>query len=202
MSEVINDGSAVDVEASSINEINPNENDGKTVSYDSYARLLNQRKTDQAKLRTANEQLAEIDANKTAKAEADLKEQNKWQELAEQKETEANEYKQKFINVENSIVRAEKINAFENGLGEKLAHASFVNHINVDAIALTDDGNIEVDSLNAEINRFRAEYGGTLTVKTNIPTLPSNAPNESVPKGIEAMSSAERQAMRKLLLKK
>lgn len=172
----------------------------QTVSYDTHKKLLAQRKADQQKLQEVNAKLAEYEANQKAAEEQALKETNQWKEVAEKKESELTDAQNKLKHINDSIVRAEKVDAFEKVLGAKLADPSFANFINHENIVMDADGNIDSESVNAEVNAFRERFGDRLIVNTNIPTIPGGAPQQQKEKTLGDLSAAERKALRQQLV--
>ena len=178
------------------------ESERQTVSYETHKKMLSQRKADQVKITEMSQQLAEIKAEREASAEQALVDQNNWKQIAEQKELKLSEAEQKLSSINDSLVRAEKIDAFQKELGAELKHRDFSSHINVDSILISDSGEIDADSLNVEINRFRENYGDSLLKTNTIPTVPGGAPSKSEPKGINDLSSLERAELRKMAVSK
>ncbi len=173
----------------------------ETVSYKAHAKLLAQRKADQVKLQDAITRLAEYESERKADQESKLKEQNKWQEVAESKDAELLEAKKQLKSIETSIVRAEKVNAFEKAFGAQLKHQDFTNHINTDAITVDDSGEINAESLNAEVNRFRGAFGDSLTITNDMAKVPTGAPSGGEKPTLATMSSAQRAELRRSLTK-
>jgi len=195
MSELVDGVSDASIEGSA-------GDDKQTVAYDTYAKVLSQRKADQAKLQEANARLAEIDSQNKVDAETALKEQNKWQEIAEAKEAELLTTRGQLDGVTSSIVRADKVHAFEELFGAQLKHRDFMSHIDTDAIALTESGEVDKESLEAEVNRFRASYGDSLTINKEIASLPGGAARKPDPITVGTMSKEQRAAARTTLLAK
>jgi len=186
MSEATTDGSTVDSNASG--EAGAAKD---SVSYDSYSKLLNQRKADKLKADALEAKLKELEQSIASKQEEELKEQNKFKELYEKSVKEKEELSQKFMGLNESIVRAEKIHAFEQAAGAQLKHEAFYSHINLDGIQRDDSGDIDMDSLNAVVGEFKNTFGESLFNINTAKTLPSGSPKGVAPKGLDALTAAE-----------
>lgn len=174
----------------------------ESVSYETYKKLVEQRKSDQRKAQEMAAKLAEYEASQKAAEEKALSEQNKWKELAEKAQLERDEAKKEKESLYQSIENAEKIEAFEAAIGARLAHPSFKAHINLGAIAIDANGEIDLESLNSEIKRFTETYGNSLLKQQQITTPPAGKANPPAQKGLADMTPAERAALRRELLKK
>ena len=174
----------------------------QSVSYESHKKAVGQIKNFRAKLEESNAKLAKYEADAEAAEEARLKETNEWKTIAEKKEAELLETRGTLNKINDSIVRAEKIDAFEAKLGAQLKNREYAKHINLEAIPTNESGEIDEEALDAEVSRFRDIHGDSLIKTNNIATLPNGAGAKPQPKSIEDMSAAERIALRKELRKK
>ena len=176
------------------------ENNENLVPYETHRKLLEQRKADQKKMQEQNAKLAELEANQKAFEEQKLQEQNQWKELADKYKAELDQTKQSTESLVKSIVNAEKVEAFEQAIGAKLANPKFKAHINLDAIGSDENGNIDQESLQAEIDRFQKEYGTTLLKQINVNLPPAGVANLPTPKSYADMTPAEKAEARRQAL--
>jgi len=143
--------------------------------------------------------LADIKAEQEAKDKASLEEKEQWHVLYKKAED-----KLKGIEVERKaeqtkFIESHKINAVIQNLGgfKKLEYNKFVD---VAKVAVSDDGSIDEASVLSEVERIRKEYPELIKASSSKP-LPSNAPISMGSKSIKEMSSDERAAARRLLIK-
>jgi hypothetical protein len=174
----------------------------ETVSYETHLKLLNQRKADQARSQEMAAKLAEFEAEKKAREEADLLAQNKYEELLAKKEEEKNEIANRLNSVTETIIKAEKLEAFQRSLGGELAHRDFEKMINLNSIVYDEAGTLDQESLNLEVARVRETYGDSILKKTNVPSMSGNAPQGARPRGVADLSKAERAELRRQLVTK
>lgn len=170
-----------------------------SVSYESYQKLLNQRKSDKLKADALEAKLKELEKKANEQEENKLKEQNKFKELYEAKSKEVADLSEKFTGLNQSIVRAEKLSAFERAAGAPLKHEAYYSHVDVDAIRMDDSGNIDSESLNEVVGAFRNVHGDSLFNIKTAKTLPSGAPNEAATKGLKDLTTEEIKAKLKEL---
>jgi hypothetical protein len=114
-----------------------------------------------------------------------LAEQGKFKELYEKAQMEKNELVSKWNNEKQEATRQQKLNAALSRIG-KLVKPEFAQHINLDAITTTEAGQIDNDSLEAEVTRFKQHYG--MCIQSNVSTpIPSTAPVSSKPGSVKQM---------------
>ncbi|MCK5882351.1 MAG: hypothetical protein KAG61_01575 [Bacteriovoracaceae bacterium] len=182
--------------------ISSGESEKQSVSYETHKKLLGQMKNAKVESERVNARLAEFEAKQEADAENKLKEDNEWKTLAEKKDAELIETRGTLSRINDSIVRAEKIDAVEKELGAALKNRDYARHLDLDSISVSESGEIDQEALSAEVNRFREVHGDSLIKTNNIATLPNGAGQKSQPKSIGDMTAQERQALRRELRKK
>ena len=170
MSEQQKDAGSIDNQAGS--EI---EKTGQTVAYESHKKALDQMKAAKRELEAANAKLAEYESQKQIDEINKLEAEKKNKELAEKYKALYEQELQGRSSLENAIINAEKIEAFESEIGAKLAHPSFRAHIDLDSIKMVD-GEVDVESLKGAVKSFQDTFGTSLLKKTNINVPPANAP--------------------------
>jgi len=169
----------------------------QTVAYESHKKALDQMKAAKRELEAANAKLAELESQKQAEEIKRLEEEKKHKEVADKYKTLYEQELQGRSSLENAIVNAEKIEAFESEIGAKLAHPSFRSHIDLSSIKMVD-GEIDADSLKTAVKAFQDTFGTSLLKKTNINVPPANAPiGGSSVKAYADMTPTERADARK-----
>jgi predicted RNase H-like nuclease (RuvC/YqgF family) len=135
------------------------------VAYETYQKLLAQRKSDQAKLAEYNERLeklSEYEKRIEQQEEEKAKAEGNWKALIESREAKAKEFETKYqeamtkvSSFEQSLNDAKKIRAFEDAIGGKLIDRDYYNLIDLDSIALDpESGEIDKDSLKKTSESF------------------------------------------------
>lgn len=188
MSEQANDVGNVDNAAGS--EV-VSEQD-KPILHSTYQKLMDQHKNAQRELNELKEQ------NRLTE-EAGLLEQNKYKELYESRTSDYDKLKGDFEGLRGSIVRAEKLSAFEKAAGAELAHDDFAKHVNLDGIHIMDSGEFDKHSLESVVGEFKNTYGDTLFNINKGKALPSEAAKTTPVKGLTDLTTEEIKAKLKEL---
>lgn len=136
------------------------------VDYKTHKKLLDQRKSDQQKLKELEEKLSAIDsANKQKKEKEDL-DQGNYKALLEDREKsiktlteEITGLKSKVGNYENQITDAKKISAFRAKIGGDLKKSQYYDFVDTDKIPLDPEtGKIDEKALESYANEFVKEH--------------------------------------------
>lgn len=123
----------------------------ETVAYETHLKLLDEKK----KLK---ERLDSLEAAAKKREEDDLKAKEDFKKIAELKEQEANEFKQKLELVEARERNAIKLDAFLKTLDGKVDQ-KFWGHVDLDAILVNPDtGELDKMSVAKVVEKFRKEY--------------------------------------------
>jgi len=146
-----------------------------SVSYDSYQKLLRQRKADKAKALEMQAQLESLLEEKKARETEELKQQNKYEELykATLQENEAMKAERKAQ--EKALVDEHKRRELDKELGG-LSKSDYFRFANLDNILIADDGTVDLNSVKIEANRFRKEYPELIRPSRNV-NINSQAPS-------------------------
>lgn len=108
------------------------ENQDKQVSYETYSKTVEELKN----LRNKNR---EYEASQKKLTEEQLQKDAKWQQLAEQKGKEADDFATRLKEKEDLIERSIKSSAFKNGLGGELIDKKYLVHAKLDQIAINPE---------------------------------------------------------------
>jgi len=139
--------------------------------------------------------LNEIETQMKAAEEQKLKDNEKWQQLAEQKEKELEHLKQQTLAEKNRYLDSVKRNALKNELGGKINEAYLV-HADINSIEFNEDGTLNPESVAAVANKFREDHSTLIPSNANN-SITNQAPSNEAPapKSLEQMSTAEKIAL-------
>ena len=164
---------------------NASQND--SVKYDTYRKVLGEKKNLQSKFELAQKELEEFRAKQKESEERELQENNKGQEFAERKEKEAAEALQRVKDYEHREIASRKLDRILNGVGQPI-DAKYWGLINVEAVEYdAETGEFDETSLNSEIQRIKNEMPEIISRKKDANYDPS-APNKN---GMGNLSVAE-----------
>lgn len=163
----------------------------ETVSVPAYRKLLTQRKNDQEKMRSLQEQLDVINNEKSASAEAKLQEDGEYKKLIELKDAELLKFKEDNGILANEIHRSTKRQAFFGKMEGKLKKNAYENFIDFDSIVI-DPSSQQVDSMSvdAAVKSFLDEYGDLVDVG-QAKTIPGNPAQALTAKHPSTMNAKE-----------
>lgn len=168
------------------------EQGGDKVAYETYQKVLAERKKDQAKARELEAKLKELSEFKSSVEqerqkikEQKLEEEGNWKALLEQRdnrlkeyEEKLNEYKSKNQSYEKNINDMIKLSAFDRALGGKLKKDEYYSFVDTDKIVINPETNqVDMDSLKNYANEFQNEHKELIDYKRS--KLPTDAPSGS-----------------------
>lgn len=146
-----------------------NESSKDSVQYETYRKVLSEKKRRDEELAEARRELEEVRARDKANKEKELIEQNKWQEYAKAKEEEAKAALARVQSYEEREIASRKLDKVLSGVGDPI-DSKFWGLINIDSVAYNpESGEFDETSLNAEIQR----------IKTQMPEIITRRPNAS-----------------------
>lgn len=193
------DNGNVSNETENQSNVSSNSTSGK----DDYVRLsaYEEVKTDMFKYKDKSKQAAaelnELKAQLKAIEEEKLKETQSYQELYEKAKQEREELEARYQQEQISNQNARKRAALKNELGN--VRDEYLNHANLNAIEINDDGTISPDSVKAVANQFRQDHSVLIpTENSNQITNQAPASGQVVlnkPKSLSEMSFEEKRAL-------
>lgn len=126
------------------------------VKYESFAKLLKEKKNLASKFNDVQAQLNEIKAEKESEEKKNLEESGKFKELYDAAEKEKEELR-KLLDNQSAKLRADRVlNAVKGHV--KLVHEDLYTFIDTSAIEFDEDGHPTKESVEMEANRLRAKY--------------------------------------------
>lgn len=155
------------------------------VVQDENAKVLEEFKKDFFKVKEERNQLAEklqsYEERLTQAEQEKLKEQNKWQELAQLREKEANEFKEKYSGLQRAVVDEKKYSAIEKAALKKGVDPEYLAFVRdsvsseVD-IETTSAGNVNILGADESIEVFLSKYP-KFKVKGDAPNINNGNPS-------------------------
>lgn len=168
------------------NDVKENENNSSKsedkVSYESHQKLLKQLKENQARMRELEEKQKAIEEKAREEEENTLKEQQKWKEIAERKDSEIKKEQERVKLLEKKFVNSLKEREFKDALGFSVKQ-KFLSFVDFDDISLDSNGNIDKITLENAVNKFKEENPELLPKKDSKEDIPSGnkTSNKSLP---------------------
>ena len=138
----------------------------QTVTYETYSKLLGQRKADQEETRKLKEQLGIIEQSKDAESEAKLVEDKKWSEAFDLKNKQLEERNKRISELETNVTSlntefdtATRLQAVADKLPGKLKKSEYYNFIDTSKIIVDPETNALDETSVAEVaNNFIKDY--------------------------------------------
>jgi hypothetical protein len=172
------------------------------VSYETYKKVLDQRKADRDKARELQEQLDALKAEKESAEAARLSEQKRFEELYQKEKTKAEQLAGQIKDMTTQQVERAKTSALKDALG--VSKAEYLKFADLSLITLTEDGTPDPESVKAAANKFRESYPELIPAKSGS-KIPGEAPKDGglpKPKDPMQMSQAELRAALQATLSK
>lgn len=187
----------------------PVANEGKNdvVAYESYQKVLNEKKNVQAKMSEIEKQYNEMLAAQKAQEEAKLNEQGEYQKLVELKDQKIKELESKMNEAfqEKSMVKKDledtwKLQAFYQKLNGNVKRNEYLSFVDLDSIVI-DPETRQVDETSVEnvVSKFMENHGDLVQVRKPA-SLPSDAPKGRAPKSFNDMSKSEQSGVMQELI--
>lgn len=155
--------------------------DQKTVSYDSHKRLLDQRKKDQDELRAERVKTAALEAKFADEEKKKLEETGNFKKIAEDLQKKLEDKDKILSDLDKKVKNSQKMAAFKSKLPGDVAHKDFLGFVKLDSIQFDANGEIEESSLKSEVERFSSQYPEVIKrkVDSDLPnTKPGKQPSE------------------------
>ena len=128
------------------------------VAYETYARLLDQRKKDQDKLEKVAKELEAFKTAEKERADEALRQKEDWKTLVSQKEEELKTVKSELTGIKTSLQDGSKINAVLNQLQGKVSEAYF-QLFDLSKVAMNPDtGTVDEASAQRYAMEFTQKY--------------------------------------------
>ena len=148
------------------------------VSFATFDKAVKQRKAALEKLTELEQKLSLFEQKEKQIEEEKLFEQGEYKKLLADREKENRRLKEEAEQWKQSAVKREKLHAFQEALGGKLADPRYFSFVNTDAIAVDPETNmIDEASLKATVNEFVQQHGRL--VDFGGAKLPNGAPSSS-----------------------
>ena len=171
--------SPVDENLDSVNQDETPKSD--SVKYDTYKRVLNEKKARDAELREAKAVIEKYEAEKRSFEESTLREKEDWRKLFEQRESELKTTKLELDSIKTRVVDSKKLNSFLNAI-EKPIEQKYWSLVELDRIVVDpNSGEIDSSTLKKYAEEFKKEYWKVIDSST--PKMPNENHNNK-PNGI------------------
>lgn len=153
------------------------EDSSQMVKFESYQKVLSQKKAQDEKLRDMQSKLAEFEAAEATKLEAQLRDEKRHDEIIQTLKQKNEELSGRLGQVQGEIANSIKRQALEREIGG-FAHPDYARFAQLDSIGLTEDGSVDTETLGREAKRIRETHPHLL--KASVPNLPNGAPASAV----------------------
>lgn len=160
------------------------------VSYDSYAKLLNQRKADQSRLKELQGKLEAIESAEKERESTKLKEQGEYKKLLARKEEEFNKLQAQVRQHEKDMLDAHKLQVVKSRLPGDVLRPEYLGFIDLDKIPVLEDGTFDEQIVEQVAQEFTKNHSGLIRPVGTTSKLPNQAPNR--PKQVSELSLDEK----------
>lgn len=169
------------------------------VSKKAYSQVTQDMHSYKAKMKELSAQLEAIKADNEAKEKSALVEQEKWHDLYKKSESKIQDLLKERDLERNRFLEGHKKNSVLQNISFK--KQEYIKFIDVSKIEVNEDGSINPDSVNHEVERIKKEFPEL--IKTNVKEmLPDAAPKGAKAKTLSEMTSEELAEARRAALNK
>lgn len=161
------------VDAGSVKGKDGEEQSEETVAYETYKKVLDQRKADQAKARELAAEVERLRSEREAEQEAKLAEQKRFEELYAAEKKKAEDLSNKIKEAETKSVMQKKRDALKQALGG-VKRDEYLSFADLNSVLVLEDGTVDPDSVKAAAAKFREAHPELVAARQTAPL-----PNES-----------------------
>jgi len=165
-----------------------------TVSHKSYQKLLNQHKTQQARLK-------ELEAKEQEREEQEQLKRGEYDKVMRLKEEKIKTLQDRISAQENEQVEGKKLMAFMDKLPGQISDNDYLSHIDIDSIVIdSETGEVDPLSLEKEVERFSKKHWRVIDYgnKKGLPNVGHLGGKANVKRNLKEMTREElRQNFRK-----
>ena len=171
------------------------ENQPQTVAYDTYQKVLDQRKADRARARELEAELATVKAKQAEADEKALADQKKFEELYTKEKGERAKLQETVQSMTQRQVENAKREAIKAALGG-VRKDDYAKFFDLSAVQLNEDGSVDPESVKVAANKFRESYPELVAGKQSakIANEAGTSHSGGQPKPLHQMSEAELRA--------
>ena len=179
MSDQQQNVSDVTPDASGTPEGSPDQTSQDTVKYETYRKVLSEKKRRDEELSTARDQIATYEADKKTRMETDLAEKEDFKKLLEIRDQELAETRTQLTGLTQQTANSQKLDSFLSSLDGKVDR-KYWGHIDLKSIVVDpNSGQVDDMSVTKEIERFKKEYPEVIKT-TSGPGVPNASPQKPV----------------------
>jgi len=165
------------------------------VTYESWNKLVDQRKYDRKKMAEMAKELDKYRTTEQERTQQDQIKRGEFEKALEQERKLRLQAEEERKGLTDSLYQQAKLYAFESELPGKLKHDHYRKHIDLNAIQIDpESGDIDQESVKSYVNNFMQSFGNDLVEVPTKKGLPSDAPGNGVPiTYIDALKKARSQ---------
>ena len=155
------------------------ERQNQSVGYESYRKVLGEKKKETAKRRELEQRLAEIEAEKEAQREMELKEQGRFKDLLADEQTKRKTLENELNSYKKTIDNSFKFNAIKKTLGAEIDYkwADYLDMKGIyDQVELDDNRTPDEMSVTKVCDYIRKEFPEMIATNNSRGNLPNDPP--------------------------
>ena len=152
-----------------------------SVSYETHKRLLKQRKEDQDRLRTVEEELSKFKTEAEKKQQSELEQQGEWKKLIDVQKQKIQQLEESIGSDRKTLHDTWKLQAFYDKLPGKIKRKEYLSFVDLEKVALNPETQeIDETSLEVLVNDFVSNHKD-LIITEQSPKIPGTAPKTTIP---------------------
>lgn len=171
-----------DAETSGQGETQSNSEHTGTVKYESFQKVLNEKKNVAERLKATEARLAEYERQNKESEERKLKEQGEYKKLLEQRDRELEEIRGSKSELERTILDSMKYQAVLDKIGGKLKHRDYMSHIDVDRVSF------DPETKALDFNTVESVANDFLKTHSHLVSFPNAKLPQDAPQAAESIS--------------
>lgn len=182
------------------NPPNPQPPEEKTHSDKAFRKVSDDMHKYKAGEKAALDRVAELEQQIADKERAEQEKNGQYKKLYEDQLKINSDLKNTLSEKDDKFLKVQKLNAVKEQLGE-FKKSEYNKFIDTSKIIIDNDGNVDLTTVENEVNRLKQQYPELLKVQVNS-DLPDEAPESGsiLTKSVKEMSTDERSAARKRLI--
>ena len=161
----------------------PEQNDDK-VAYETYSKVLGEKKKTALENKTLKEQLDALELEEENSIKAELEKNDQYKELNEILAEEVKDLKETITSSDIKILNSYKLQAFKDALPGKISNQQYLSFVNLKDIIIDEGDKVNPESVKVAVDKFMIDHASL--IKIDETELPSYTPGNTRTEGITA----------------
>lgn len=159
-----------------------NEQTENKVAYETYSKVLGEKKKAAAKAKELEDKVAALELEKEESHKAELEDNNKYKELNVILSDEVENLKESITSRDEKIIDSYKLQAFKDALPGKISNQQYLSFVNLKEIIIDEGTTVNPESVKVAVDKFMGVHSSLVQIEET--ELPNGAPRNTRTDGL------------------